>query len=172
MSVFTNEEIVTGDVTVSAGVNVNNFPVTQPVSGTVSVSNFPATQNVAVTSSVEVEVKNDSGSAIPVTGPLTDTQLRATPVPVTSGSLATAAVSLLAVGPTVLTALASVSTRAKFILYNETGTLFIKLGSGASATDYSMRLTANTSWEFSGYSGIVTVIKSSGTSNLLVTSIH
>lgn len=36
------------------------------VDGSVSVSNFPATQNVAVTSIVEVEVKNDSGAAIPV----------------------------------------------------------------------------------------------------------
>ncbi len=45
---------------------VDGSGVTQPVSGTVAVSNFPATQNVAVTSSVEVEVKNDSGNAIPV----------------------------------------------------------------------------------------------------------
>lgn len=39
-----------------------------PVSGTVAVSNFPATQNVAVTSSVEIEIKNDSGNPIPVSG--------------------------------------------------------------------------------------------------------
>jgi hypothetical protein len=37
------------------------------------VSNFPATQNVAVTSSVEVEVKNDSGNPIPVSGTVTIT---------------------------------------------------------------------------------------------------
>lgn len=43
---------------------------TQPVSGTVNVGNFPATQNVVVTSSVEVEVKNDSGNPLPVTGSL------------------------------------------------------------------------------------------------------
>lgn len=79
---------------VSGTVAVSNFPATQPVSGTVAVSNFPATQNVAVTSSVEVEVKNDSGNpvpvsgtvsisgTVPVSGPLTDTQLRATAVPV------------------------------------------------------------------------------------------
>lgn len=41
--------------------------------GEVSVSNFPAS----------VEISNDVGNAIPVSGPLTDTQLRATPVPVT-----------------------------------------------------------------------------------------
>lgn len=48
---------------------------TLTVGGSVSVSNFPATQNVNVTN-----------SSVSVTGPLTDTQLRATAVPV-SGSL-------------------------------------------------------------------------------------
>lgn len=69
---------------VSGTVAVSNFPTTQPVSGTVAVSNFPAS----------VEVSNDSGNplpvsgtvgisgTVPVSGPLTDTQLRATPVPV------------------------------------------------------------------------------------------
>lgn len=37
----------------------------------VNISNFPATQNVAVTSSVEVEVKNDTGNAIPISGTVT-----------------------------------------------------------------------------------------------------
>lgn len=51
--------------------NQSAIPVTDngsslTVDGSVSVSNFPATQNVAVTSIVEVEVKNDSGAAIPV----------------------------------------------------------------------------------------------------------
>src|ERR1043166_6936696 len=41
---------------------------TQNITGSVSISNFPATQNVAVTSAVEVEIKNDSGSPIPVSG--------------------------------------------------------------------------------------------------------
>ena len=34
----------------------------------VNVANFPATQNVAVTSIVEVEVKNDTGNPLPVSG--------------------------------------------------------------------------------------------------------
>lgn len=51
--------------------NQTSIPVTDnggslTVDGSVSVSNFPATQNVAVTSIVEVEIKNDSGSAVPV----------------------------------------------------------------------------------------------------------
>jgi hypothetical protein len=53
---------------------VDGSSVTQPVSGSVSVSNFPATQPVSGTVAV-------SGT-IPVSGPLTDTQLRASAVPV------------------------------------------------------------------------------------------
>lgn len=34
----------------------------------VQVTNFPATQNVAVTSTVETEIKNDSGNPVPVNG--------------------------------------------------------------------------------------------------------
>lgn len=94
---------------VSGSVSVSNFPATQPVSGTVtantglaqpltdsqlratavpvsgtvtvsnpqtsvSVSNFPATQPVSGTVGI-------SGT-VPVSGPLTDTQLRATAVPI------------------------------------------------------------------------------------------
>ena len=51
---------------VSGSISVSNFPATQPVSGSISVSNFPSTQNVAITSSVEVEVKNDSGNPLPI----------------------------------------------------------------------------------------------------------
>lgn len=39
----------------------------------VNVANFPATQNVAVTSIVEVEVKNDSGNPLPISGTVTIT---------------------------------------------------------------------------------------------------
>lgn len=77
-------------------ISVSNFPATQPVSGTVgvsslpalpagsnaigsvSVSNFPSTQNVSVTN-----------GSLAVTGPLTDTQLRASAVPVSLASVPT-----------------------------------------------------------------------------------
>lgn len=66
-------------------VGVNNFPATQAVtqsgSWNIAVSNFPVTQSVSW-SGQSVSV---TGS-VAVTGPLTDTQLRATPVPV-SGPL-------------------------------------------------------------------------------------
>jgi len=67
-------------------VSVSNFPATQPVSGTVAVSNFPATQPVSGT--------------VTASGPLTDTQLRATPVPVSGTVTANAGSGTMAVsGP-------------------------------------------------------------------------
>lgn len=39
----------------------------------------------SVTIGAEVEIKNDAGSPVPVTGPLTDAQLRAVAVPVSTG---------------------------------------------------------------------------------------
>lgn len=186
MSQFTNEEVITGSI---------------------DVNNFPASQNVVVTSIPEVEIKNDSGNPIPVsgtvtaTGPLTDTQLRATPVPVsgtitatgpltdsqlratpvpvtiptpvavTQGGNASAAVSRVTVSTTVATLKTSNSARIRLIIYNETGTLFVKYGSAATDTDYTTRLTANTVLEIVGYTGIVTGIKLSGSSFAQVTEI-
>lgn len=76
-------------------VDVNNFPATQPVSGTVAVSNFPASQPVtdaaaeASLSSIDGKTPVLVSGAVPVTGPLTDTQLRATPVPISGTVTAT-----------------------------------------------------------------------------------
>lgn len=67
----------------SGTVSVSNFPATQPISGAVSVSNFPATQPVSgtfwqATQPVSGTVTANTG----LTQPLTDVQLRASPVPV------------------------------------------------------------------------------------------
>lgn len=129
------------------------------VIGAVDVNNFPATQAV--------------------TGPLTDTELRATPVPVTiptpvpvtQGGTALATVTLVSVSPTVATLSVSNAAKTQVIVYNETGTLFVKLGTGASTTSYSYRLTANTVVEIDGYTGEITAIKASGTTNALVTEV-
>jgi hypothetical protein len=59
-------------ITVTQGTSpwVVSGTVNSVQSGTwnVNVANFPATQNVAVTSIVEVEVKNDTGNPLPVSG--------------------------------------------------------------------------------------------------------
>ena len=115
-------------------------------------------------------------TAVPVSGPLTDTQLRATPVPVSGtvsvGAPTTAAtVTSVSVGTSVTTLSASNVNKTRVIVYNETGTLYVKLGTGASASSYSTRLTANTVFEIVGYAGVVTAIKASGTTPVLVTEI-
>jgi len=67
---------------VSGSVSVSNFPATQPVSGTVAVSNFPATQPVSLATNTP-DVTDRAGRALGVvTGPLTNTELRAAAVPV------------------------------------------------------------------------------------------
>lgn len=89
---------------ISGSVSVSNFPATQPISGAVSVSNFPATQPVSGSVSVSGTVTANQGTAgtawpvdassvpVPVTGPLTNTQLRAAAVNV-DGSAVTQPVS-------------------------------------------------------------------------------
>ena len=57
----------------AAAVNIQDGGNSITVDGTISVGNFPTTQNVAVTSIVEVEVKNDSGNPLPISGTVTIT---------------------------------------------------------------------------------------------------
>lgn len=119
---------------------------------------------------------------VPVSGPLTDTELRATPVPVSGtvnvGNFPNAAalvptVSRVSVNPTTAVTLAAAnSNRQKVLIHNETGTLYVKLGSTASATDYTYRLTANTSLEINfAQTADITARKASGTSDVQVTEL-
>jgi hypothetical protein len=168
MSQFTNEVVgpitdaelratpvpVSGTVTANAG--TGPFPVSDnggsitvdgsvnaAVTGTVAVSNFPATQPISGT----VSVDNFPG-----------------------GSVGTATVSRISVGAGAAVTLAvSNIARKRVIIHNETGTLHIKLGSGASITDYTYRLVANTILELDLYYGDVTARKASGTSDVQVT---
>ncbi len=136
------------EVEIPTGVDVNNFPAIQPVSGTVSVGNFPATQDVNVVNVPTVSVNNFPG-----------------------GSVATATVTAVSVSPVLSVLSASTPSRVKVILHNESGTLFVKLGAGASSASYSYRLTANTTAEITNYTGAITAVKASGTSNCLVTEL-
>lgn len=165
-AVFSNEVIstVSGDVT-----------VVQPTGSNLHTVN----DNTAGAGAVNIQ---DGGNSITVDGDtnpngLTDTQLRATPVPV-SGSLtitptsaAVASVTSVSVSTTVATLKAANAARLKLIVFNEAGTLFVKLGSAASSSDYSFRLTANTTLEIDEYTGIVTGTKAAGTSNAQVTEL-
>lgn len=202
MSVFTNDvtvepgtapiavdgsgftQPVSGTVTANAGTGtftVDGSGVTQPISGTVTANAGTGTFTVdgsGVTQPVSGTIAVSSvGGSVAVTGPLTDTQLRATPVPVsgtfTSGSTGTATVTSVSVGNgAAVTLSASNSAKQGVIIYNEGGTLFVKLGTTASSTSYSYTLTTNSTLEIpSQYYGIVTARKNSGTTNVLVTEI-
>lgn len=123
MSVFTsNVTVEPGDLPLL----VDGSAVTQPVSGTVSVS-----------------------GSVAVTGPLTDAELRATPVPV-SGTVTTSPVTSSSATVTQVTSngsnqtlLAANPARKKFILYFNTGIWDVKYGSAASPTSRTFRVESN-----------------------------
>ena len=166
---FTGDDLkVTGTATVSGAVSVSNLPVTQPVSGTVtiqdgggsvtvdgsvSVGNFPASQ--AVTGTFWQTTQPVSGSVAVSSLP--------------SAAVATATVIPVTVSTTVATLLTSNAARTLAVIWNETGTLFVKAGSGATSSSYTWRLTANTELDITDYTGIVTAAKATGTSTCLVT---
>lgn len=82
-----------------------------------------------------------------------------------------ATVTSMSVGPSVPITLASDDiNRIGANVYNQTGTLYVKLGSGASNSSYTYRLTANTDkFIDSSYTGIITAIKQTGTTDVIVT---
>jgi len=131
---------------------VDGSAVTQPVSGTF----WQGTQ--------------------PVSGPLTDTQLRASAVPVTSSpaGAATAALSNVNASATSVTVLAANSARLGFALYNDSSSAVdVKCGSAASATSFVKRLLANEYFATKdlgvNYTGIITAIWDSATGAMRVT---
>lgn len=83
----------------------------------------------------------------------------------------TATVTSFSVGPTTpVTIATSNPDRLGVIIHNETGTLYVKEGIGASTTSYTYRLLAQDSQKIdSDYTGIITAIKQTGTTTVLVT---
>lgn len=150
-----------GDVTVNnaagaAAVNIQDGGNSITVDGVF----FQATQPVSIAGSVAV------------TGPLTDAELRATPVPVTQGGTGTVTVTRVSVNnTTAVTLSASNSAKQRVVIYNEGGTLFVKFGATASSTDYSYVMTVDSTLEIEGYYGLITARKNSGTTFVQVTEI-
>lgn len=193
---------VDGTVTANAGTGtflVDGSAVTQPISavslplptgaataalqtqpgvdiGDVTVNNGAGAAAVNIQdggNSITVDGSVGITGSVAVTGPLTDAELRATPVPVSFVAATTtlATVTSVSVSTTVATLSASNAAKTKVVVFNEGGTLYVKLGSGATSSSYSYRLTANTTLEIEGYAGIVTAIKQTGTTNALVTEV-
>lgn len=91
-----------------------------------------------------------------------------TPVTAGTGTASTASVT-----NTNTTVLASNSSRLGATIYNE-GTVpcFVKLGSTASATTYTVKMVVDGYYEVpAGYTGIITGITASGTATMRVTEL-
>lgn len=100
----------------------------------VSVANFPAT----------VEISNDSGN----------------PLPVRQFGAMSAVTSRVTSSATAVTLLAANGSRNQATIYNEsTQVLYVKFGTGASATDYTLPIAGGGYYEFPvRYLGVVTGI--------------
>ena len=93
-------------------------------------------------------------TAVPVSGtvtasgPVTDAQLRAAPVPVKGPTVASATLSNVESSATSVAVLASNANRKQFRIENDSSAvLYVKLGTTASATDYSIKLAAGAAYE-------------------------
>lgn len=108
-----------------------------------------------------------------VTGPLTDTQLRATPVPVSSTPVVSnsATITRVATSTTAVTALASNASRKKAIIATETGSTYVAFGATATSTNYTYLLSANSTLEIPTWTGSISVIRSAGSGNIQVTEL-
>jgi len=151
MYVVSDEQLTDGtsyDRIQRTGNAKNVYVVNQSSPATsVSVTNFPSSQTVS--------------------GPLTDTQLRATPVNINQAQPSTATVTTATTLATVTTVLAANSSRKGATFFSVTGTIFLKLGTGASATSFTTRVVTNGMYELPkpAYTGVVTAI-GAGTLNV------
>jgi hypothetical protein len=129
----------------------------QPISGSVNVLNLPI--SYPVTGIFWQAVQPISGSITVLNFPSPST---------------VANVNRVTVGTTVVTLLAANVNRKRAIIFNEVGTLRVKLGANASLTDYTYEILAsagNNRQDIDNYSGIITGIKVSGTTAVQVTEI-
>lgn len=132
-----------------------------------------------------VEISNDVGNPVPISSAQL-AALLAGGLPAALGSNGglkveangaknTATVSRVSASATAVTLLAANANRRRVIIYNDsTAVLRVKLGSAASATDYTYRLGAGDTYESPTdwvYTGIVTGIWDSATGAAQVTEI-
>jgi len=200
MPLFTNENLITDGVdtlaiSASGAALVDGSAVTQPISAvSLPLPTGAATEATLATRASEATLSSiNSNIDVALSTRLAEatftarintlgqkTMANSTPVviasdqsalPVTFGGTGTATVTSVSVSTTVATLSASNAAKTKVVVFNESGTLFVKLGSAATSSSYSYRLTGNTALEIDGYYGIVTGIKASGTSNALVTEV-
>lgn len=171
----TSPWVVSGTVTANAGTGTFNIQANastnlNQVAGSAVVTAATGIQKVGISDSAGASITNGqkaSANSVPV---VIASDQTAVPVNVSGGNVSSATVTSNSVGSgAAVTLLASRAARIRGVIFNESGTLFVKAGSTASSSDYTWRLTANTELDITDYTGIVTAIKSSGTSNVQAT---
>ena len=150
---------VSGTVTANQGTaavlaNAWSTKLTDGTNGPVAVK-APSTAPVAADPALVVAISPNSSLIVNQTRPATAT--------VTSVTVAVASTTILA----------SNVNRLGAILWNQTGTTFVKLGTTASSTSYTVRLAINSEWEVPTpvYTGIITGSASAATNILLATEL-
>jgi hypothetical protein len=132
------------------------------------------------TSVASIDTKTPAlvGGAVPVTGPLTDTQLRATPVPVTATTIptkaATATKSNVSANASNVTVLASNASRKGGMFYNDSASAcYLSLGATASVTSFTKKLLPGDYFDITplNYTGIVDCIWDSAVGSMRVTEL-
>lgn len=136
-----------------------------PVSGTVTATPT-GTQDVNVTSTVGLTDTQLRATAVPVLGPLTDAELRATPVPVSTtpsvSTVSTVSVITLPASTNTTLLVANTNRRAAIITVAKAST-YIKFGSTASDSSYTYKTaTANTVIETEIWTGVIDAFGPSG----------
>lgn len=92
----------------------------------------------------------------------------------TLGALSAATVATVSVPITVVTLLAANANRRMAIIHNDSGAnIYIKFGTGCTATLFTVRISANSTYELPIpiYTGIITAIRTGGTSSVNVTEV-
>jgi hypothetical protein len=155
------------------------------------VSSIPSlTGPISVTQGTSPWVVGDGGGSLTVDGPLTDAQLRATPVPISDGggsitidgavgltsSDATVGIARVATSTASAVLRAANASRKMLVVVNDSSSvLYVKFGATASATSYDYRLepfgTVEITTELAIYRGTVDGILDTGTGNAQVTEL-
>lgn len=167
---------VTATPTGTQDVNIVGTTVTQPISAvSLPLPTGAATEATLVTRLADAtftgRINTLGQKTMAASTPVVIASDQST-LPVSFASSAgTATVIRVATSTTVATALVANANRTGLIINTEGGTTYVKFGSTATTTDYTVELAGNSYYDYQGYKGIVTVIRASGTGNIQVTEV-
>lgn len=167
---------LTNPLPISGTVSVSNFPATQPVSGTVTANQgtSPWVENVSQINGITPLM----GNGVTGTGSLrvtlaSDTTSNSNPFLVTPNTSSTATLSNVASSATSVTLLSSNAARKGMTIFNDsTQVLYVKFGTTASATSYTVQIASMGYYElpfFGLYTGRIDGIWAAANGNARMT---